>query len=208
MIATRATRSGARKLASQIIKAAETVKAAETACDSLPDIEDTVPQSDSSLTSVESEPPTSPSKKRKASSSKVTHIRVGRKRVGELLSQPPPSNWEEVYAEIKAMRATINAPVDTMGCEQLGKTETDPKVCIMTTSSCCILIWGLQNGRFATLVGLMLSSQTKDEVTFLAMQSLREALGGSVSVEAMIATPIQAIEKAIGKVGFWRRKAE
>jgi endonuclease-3 len=65
-----------------------------------------------------------------------------------------------------------------------------------------------QNGRFATLVGLMLSSQTKDEVTFVAMQSLREALGGSVSVDAMIAAPIEAVEKAIGKVGFWRRKAQ
>jgi len=189
MIATRATRSRVKQLVSSAVK---TTISSETSCNGLPDIEDAVVQSDSSLTSIAYEPAASasPSKKRKAPVRKASSPKKAKK-IAEPLSQPPPPNWEEVYAEIKAMRVNIHAPVDTMGCEQLGKTESDPK-----------------NGRFATLVGLMLSSQTKDEVTFVATQGLREALGGSVSVEAMIATPIEVIEKAIGKVGFWRRKAQ
>jgi hypothetical protein len=131
MFATRATRSTAKKLASHVIITAEAAKATETSSNNLPDIEDTIPKSDSPL-SLASEPPASPGKKRKASSSKSTNTRVARKKTGKLLSQPPPPNWEEVYTEIKTMRATLNAPVDTMGCEQLGKTEHDPKVSILT----------------------------------------------------------------------------
>ena len=63
-----------------------------------------------------------------------------------------------------------------------------------------------QNQRFATLVSLMLSSQTKDEVTDAAVSKLRDAIGGSLSVEALIATDDDKISDAICKVGFWRRK--
>lgn len=52
----------------------------------------------------------------------------------------------------------------------------------------------------------MLSSQTKDEVTSHAMDLLRDALGGSVTVEAIIAADEDTISGAINKVGFWRRK--
>jgi endonuclease-3 len=52
----------------------------------------------------------------------------------------------------------------------------------------------------------MLSSQTKDEVTDAAVANLREALGGSLSVSAMIDADDATISSAIGKVGFWRRK--
>jgi len=52
----------------------------------------------------------------------------------------------------------------------------------------------------------MLSSQTKDEVTDAAVSKLRTALGGSISVAAMIETEDAAISDAIAKVGFWRRK--
>jgi endonuclease III len=52
----------------------------------------------------------------------------------------------------------------------------------------------------------MLSSQTKDEVTDAAVSKLREATGGCLSVDAMLAAEEDAISEAIGKVGFWRRK--
>lgn len=52
----------------------------------------------------------------------------------------------------------------------------------------------------------MLSSQTKDEVMHAAATNLREALGGSISVEAMIMADDKFISTAIGKVGFWRKK--
>ncbi|KAF8801416.1 DNA glycosylase [Phlegmacium glaucopus] len=102
---------------------------------------------------------------------------------------PPPSAWKETYDTIKDMRSRFVAPVDTMGCDRAQFKETDPK-----------------NRRYATLVSLMLSSQTKDEVTDAAVSKLRSALGGSLSVQGMIDAEEEAIAEAIAKVGFWRRK--
>ncbi|KAF9265935.1 DNA glycosylase [Marasmius fiardii PR-910] len=104
---------------------------------------------------------------------------------------PAPENWREVYGKIKEMRKTVIAPVDTMGCHQAQTAEQDPK-----------------NRRFAILVSLMLSSQTKDEVTNAAVLKLREALGGSISVDTIIEADDSVISEAIGKVGFWRRKTQ
>ncbi|KAG6854166.1 hypothetical protein C0991_009818 [Blastosporella zonata] len=104
---------------------------------------------------------------------------------------PAPEKWRETYDTIKQMRSRITAPVDTMGCDQAQFKETDPR-----------------NRRFATLISLMLSSQTKDEVTDAAVSKLRVALGGSLSVDRLIAADDAAIADAIGKVGFWRRKTE
>ena len=58
----------------------------------------------------------------------------------------------------------------------------------------------------STLISLMLSSQTKDEVTAAATMALRKALGGSITVEALIEADDKTISEAIAKVGFWRRK--
>jgi endonuclease III len=52
----------------------------------------------------------------------------------------------------------------------------------------------------------MLSSQTKDEVTDAAIKKLRTALGGSITVEALISADEETVSNAINKVGFWRRK--
>lgn len=54
----------------------------------------------------------------------------------------------------------------------------------------------------------MLSSQTKDEVTDAAVDKLRVALGGTVSLDALLAAEEHAIADAINKVGFWRRKTQ
>ncbi|KAJ2922224.1 hypothetical protein H1R20_g14858, partial [Candolleomyces eurysporus] len=120
---------------------------------------------------------------RKAVASKTTTSAVS-------TTNSPPKNWEEVYALIKEMRAKIAAPVDTMGCAQAQNKESDPK-----------------NRRFATLVSLMLSSQTKDEVTDAAVTKLRAAVGGTLSVENVVNAEESVISDAICKVGFWRRKA-
>ncbi|KAH9890497.1 DNA glycosylase, partial [Cubamyces lactineus] len=104
---------------------------------------------------------------------------------------PAPPRWREAYDAIKRMRSRIVAPVDTMGCDQAQLKETDPK-----------------NQRFSTLVSLMLSSQTKDEVTDAAVAKLREAVGGSLSVDAILQADESAISEAICKVGFWRRKTQ
>ncbi|CDO71906.1 hypothetical protein BN946_scf184940.g53 [Trametes cinnabarina] len=104
---------------------------------------------------------------------------------------PEPPHWRETYDAIKRMRSRIVAPVDTMGCDQAQLKEDDPK-----------------NQRFSTLVSLMLSSQTKDEVTDAAVTKLREAVGGSLSVDAILQADENTISEAICKVGFWRRKTQ
>jgi endonuclease III len=73
----------------------------------------------------------------------------------------PPSNWETMYNTVKKMREdNPTAPVDTMGCAELYWRASAPK-----------------DRRFQTLIALMLSSQTKDTVTAVAMQRLHTELG-------------------------------
>ncbi|KAK1217671.1 alpha,alpha-trehalase nth1 [Marasmius sp. AFHP31] len=104
---------------------------------------------------------------------------------------PAPENWQEVYEKIREMRKHVVAPVDTMGCDQAQSVEQNP-----------------QNKRFTTLVSLMLSAQTKDEVTDAAVSKLRTALGGTISVNGIIDADESTISEAINKVGFWRRKTQ
>ncbi|KAJ6630302.1 DNA glycosylase [Mycena sp. CBHHK59/15] len=104
---------------------------------------------------------------------------------------PAPPRWREVYDTIKAMRSTTVAPVDTMGCHMAQEKETDPR-----------------NKRFATLVSLMLSPQTKDQVTDAAVGKLRTALGGSVSLDGVLAADASVIADAVNKVGMWRIKTK
>lgn len=80
----------------------------------------------------------------------------------------PPSNWDTIYETVKKMRAeNPTAPVDTMGCAELHWRASSPK-----------------DQRFQTLVALMLSSQTKDTVTAVAMQRLHTELGEGESISA------------------------
>lgn len=55
--------------------------------------------------------------------------------------------------------------------------------------------------RYHALVSLMLSSQTKDQVTFAAMQRLREH---GLTVENILKTDDESLGKLIIPVGFWR----
>ena len=60
----------------------------------------------------------------------------------------------------------------------------------------------MKNGRFSALVSLMLSSQTKDEVTDAAVLKLREAVGGSLNVDAILAASGETISEPSGKLAF------
>ncbi|KDQ59784.1 hypothetical protein JAAARDRAFT_126654 [Jaapia argillacea MUCL 33604] len=156
---------------------------------------------DEPLTEIESLAPgfnSEPSNRaRQSSSSPVKRTGSASPRKPKLIPQtlgtphPTPPRWKETYDTIKEMRSHIVAPVDTMGCDQAQNKEVDPK-----------------NRRFATLVSLMLSSQTKDEVTDAAVTKLRQAIGGTLSVAAVMAADEQTVSDAIGKVGFWRRKTQ
>ena len=89
-----------------------------------------------------------------------------------------------------------------------GKNRTQRCACYGQFFVVLSIIFRMQNRRFATLISLMLSSQTKDEVTDAAVAKLRTALGGSLCVDALIAADESAVSEAIAKVGFWRRKTQ
>eukprot|EP00667_Euglena_gracilis_P031432 EG_transcript_45498 len=59
-----------------------------------------------------------------------------------------PANFQRVWKLIEAMRQATPAPVDTMGCERLADEAGDDAT-----------------RRYQHLISLMLSSQTKDEMT-------------------------------------------
>lgn len=100
----------------------------------------------------------------------------------------PPPNWLGVIDNIRAVRKLNPAPVDTMGCDQVNsKGEKTP------------------DQRFQVLVSLMLSSQTKDPITWAAVQKLRE--NGCGNVHGMLEATEKDIEDLIYPVGFYRRKA-
>lgn len=52
----------------------------------------------------------------------------------------------------------------------------------------------------------MLSSQTKDPVCHTAVKYLRAALGGSITVPAILAADKKTISDAIKQVGFHNKK--
>ena len=54
----------------------------------------------------------------------------------------------------------------------------------------------------------MLSTQTKDTVCHAAVIRLRAAVGGSLTVAAILAADKSTISEAICKVSFWNKKTE
>jgi endonuclease-3 len=109
----------------------------------------------------------------------------------ESSSISPPANWERVYSLTQAMRSNIIAPVDTMGCESSANPNASPK-----------------DQRLQTLIALMLSSQTKDQVTFAAIQTLESTLPGGLCLQALLDVDAERLNELIGKVGFHNNKTK
>ncbi|KKK20135.1 hypothetical protein ARAM_004365 [Aspergillus rambellii] len=130
----------------------------------------------------------------------------------------PPSDWDSMYAIVKKMREdNPTAPVDTMGCAELHWRASSPR-----------------DQRFQTLVALMLSSQTKDTVTAVAMQRLHTELGdgeapiavkpepteddqsspkpvvkdSTLNLENILAVAPERLNQLIGTVGFHNNKTK
>jgi endonuclease-3 len=91
---------------------------------------------------------------------------------GSVKIEPPP-NWEEIYALTREMRNENVAPVDTMGCASLADRQETPR-----------------NQRFQTLVALMLSSQTKDTVTSVAIKGMQDNMPGVCDIVIQISVTI------------------
>lgn len=104
------------------------------------------------------------------------------------MSGSQPCNWVEVYNNIKEMRKGRTAPVDKMGPRMAVDSEASEKV-----------------QRFQCLVCLILSSQTKDEVTYEAMMRLRE---NGLTVDNILNSTEETLAKVIYPVGFWRSKTQ
>ena len=98
----------------------------------------------------------------------------------------PPDSWQQLLGNIRLMRAAGGAPVDTVGCEKCVNDDALPAV-----------------RRFQVLVSLMLSSQTRDEVTHAACQRLRNA---GLSPQMILDTDADELGELIKPVGFWRKK--
>jgi len=112
-----------------------------------------------------------------------------RKRVDiEYDTTNPPKHWKEEYTLIQEMRAAQKAPVDTMGCSVWQAPELPPA-----------------EGRYRTLVSLMLSSQTRDEVNADAMHKL---IAHGLTIDNIINTDDETLDGLIGKCGFHKKKVQ
>lgn len=102
----------------------------------------------------------------------------------------PPADWETVWELISEMRKGVTAPVDTMGCASLGDHNAEPK-----------------DFRYQTLLALMLSSQTKDQVTAAAMGRLKAYFKAGLTAQSVALTDEAVLRDLIHPVGFFRQKA-
>lgn len=100
-----------------------------------------------------------------------------------------PKDWLKQLVNIRKVRQKYPAPVDTMGCDQASQSKSISD----------------KDKRFHCLVSLMLSSQTKDPITWAALQRLRD--NGLGNVESMKDATEKDIEDLIYPAGFYKRKA-
>lgn len=99
-----------------------------------------------------------------------------------------PQDWRQQLANIRTMRSGKDAPVDQLGAEHCYDPSAPPKV-----------------RRYQVLLSLMLSSQTKDQVTAGAMQRLRAR---GLTVDSILQTDDSTLGMLIYPVGFWRNKVK
>nr|XP_026499037.1 endonuclease III-like protein 1 isoform X1 [Vanessa tameamea] len=99
-----------------------------------------------------------------------------------------PNNWKDFLINLRIMRSNNDAPVDTMGCHMSMDENAPPKVI-----------------RYQSLISLMLSSQTKDQVTFAAMERLRAR---GLTIDNVLKMSDEELGKLIYPVGFWKTKVK
>ncbi|XP_029802284.1 endonuclease III-like protein 1 isoform X1 [Suricata suricatta] len=100
-----------------------------------------------------------------------------------------PRDWQQQLLNIRIMRSGKDAPVDWLGAEHCYDSSAPPK----------------QVRRYQVLLSLMLSSQTKDQVTAGAMQRLRAR---GLTVDSILQTDDSTLGTLIYPVGFWRNKVK
>ncbi|XP_064820039.1 endonuclease III-like protein 1 isoform X1 [Oncorhynchus masou masou] len=99
-----------------------------------------------------------------------------------------PPDWSKQLGHVRQMRSARDAPVDLMGAEKCYDTQAPDEV-----------------RRYQVLVSLMLSSQTRDQVTSAALQRLR---AHGCTVDNIVNTDDDTLGQLIYPVGFWRTKVK
>lgn len=99
-----------------------------------------------------------------------------------------PEEWRKVLENIFEMRKNHDAPVDSLGTEHCADKNVPAKVF-----------------RYQTLISLMLSSQTKDQVTHAAVQRLIE---NGLDVDSVLKMSDEKLGELIYPVGFWKSKVK
>ncbi|XP_041892910.1 endonuclease III-like protein 1 isoform X2 [Corvus kubaryi] len=99
-----------------------------------------------------------------------------------------PRDWREQLERIREMRRSRDAPVDEMGVQKCYDSGAPPQVM-----------------RYQVLLALMLSSQTKDQVTSAAMLRLRQH---GLTVDTVLQMDDETLGQIIYPVGFWRNKVK
>ncbi|KAJ8246235.1 hypothetical protein GJAV_G00265320 [Gymnothorax javanicus] len=99
-----------------------------------------------------------------------------------------PPDWRRQLDLIREMRKARDAPVDQLGAAKCFDTEAAPEVM-----------------RYQVLISLMLSSQTKDQITAAAMEKLRQH---GLTVQNILSTDDQTLGELIYPVGFWKTKVK
>ncbi|KAH8413401.1 hypothetical protein KR009_010873 [Drosophila setifemur] len=100
----------------------------------------------------------------------------------------PHPLWFQHLENIRIMRNSKSAPVDTMGCHRCADSKADAKT-----------------QRFQNLIALMLSSQTKDQTTYESMKRLKDRGLTPQNIKAMPATEL---ENLLIPVSFYKNKAK
>ncbi|XP_069726113.1 endonuclease III-like protein 1 [Phaenicophaeus curvirostris] len=99
-----------------------------------------------------------------------------------------PRHWRQQLERIREMRRKRDAPVDEMGVDKCYDSSAPPQVM-----------------RYQVLLSLMLSSQTKDQVTSAAMLRLRQH---GLTVDRILQMDDATLGQIIYPVGFWRNKVK
>lgn len=102
-----------------------------------------------------------------------------------------PAGWEFALRAIENQRRGITAAVDRFGAEACSSRD-DPAI-------------DAKVSRYHTLIALMLSSQTKDEVTWAAMEKLKRH---GLTVDKILATSDVELDSMIAQVGFHNKKTQ
>lgn len=133
--------------------------------------------------------------KAKAKAAKGTSALEGSSYTSDVKNKPgtktmkwEPPLWRKQFDNIVEMRNLRDAPVDIMGCDVIGDRSASPNIY-----------------RYHVLLSLMLSSQTKDEVTSAAMSRLRQH---GCTIDNILKTSDEELGKLIYPVGFWKRKVD